>query len=75
MVYFIRLTFNEQKEFHLFMKIEHSYPFDPTNGMTQEELLAVSPGKEPEGFREFWEENFALVANAPLKYNVETEVW
>ena len=75
MVYFIRLTFNEQKEFHLFMNIEHSYPFDPTNGMTQEELLAVAPGKEPEGFREFWEENFALVANAPLKYNVETEVW
>ena len=25
------------------MKIEHSYPFDPTNGMTQEELLAVAP--------------------------------
>lgn len=57
------------------MDIEHSYPFDPTNGMTQAELLAVAPGKEPEGFREFWEENFALVANAPLRYDVETEVW
>ena len=57
------------------MKIDHKFPFDPTNGMSKEELLQIPPSEEPENFREFWEETYALVWNAPLKYTVETELW
>ena len=57
------------------MKIEHKFPFDPTNGMTREELLQIPPSEEPAGFRNFWEETYALVWNAPLRYTVETGLW
>lgn len=57
------------------MKIEHSYPFDPTNGMDLEELLTIKAPETPEGFCEFWQENYRLVMEAPLRYNLETEIW
>ena len=55
--------------------IEHKYKFDPYNGMTQDELLKITAPAEPEGFRQFWENNYRLVMDAPLDYHVETEVW
>ena len=55
--------------------IEHKYKFDPYNGMTQDELLKITAPAEVEGFRQFWEDNYRLVMNAPLDYHVETEVW
>lgn len=55
--------------------IEHNFPFDPYNGMTQNELLKITAPAEPEGFRRFWEDNYRLVMECPLDYHVETEVW
>ncbi|MBE6378732.1 MAG: acetylxylan esterase [Lentisphaerae bacterium] len=55
--------------------IEHNFPFDPYNGMTQNELLKITAPAEPEGFRRFWEDNYRLVMACPLDYHVETEVW
>ena len=57
------------------MSIEHNYPFDPANGMTCEELLTICPPAEPEGFRDFWADNYRLVMEAPLKYALESEIW
>ncbi|MBX4941920.1 acetylxylan esterase [Rhizobium binae] len=36
----------------------HPFAFDPTYGMTLEELLAVEPPEEPEGFDAFWEARY-----------------
>ncbi|OWV77278.1 deacetylase [Rhizobium sp. R339] len=36
----------------------HPFAFDPTYGMTLEELLAVKPPEEPEGFDAFWEARY-----------------
>lgn len=57
------------------MHIEHDFPFDPRNGMSQEELLKVQPPEEPAGFREFREENYRLVMSAPLNYHLDSELW
>ena len=57
------------------MYIKHDFTFDPANGMTCDELLAVCPSAEPEGFREFWQNNYRLVSEAPLKYVLESEIW
>ncbi|MBB2698223.1 acetylxylan esterase [Rhizobium phaseoli] len=36
----------------------HPFAFDPTCGMTLEELLAVKPPEEPDGFDTFWQERY-----------------
>ncbi|EJC76606.1 acetylxylan esterase [Rhizobium hidalgonense] len=36
----------------------HPFAFDPTYGMQLEELLAVKPPEEPDGFDEFWKARY-----------------
>lgn len=57
------------------MAIQHDYPFDPTNGMTQDQLLAVRGPEEPAGFREFWEENYRLTMAMKPTWFIERELW
>ncbi|MBO5725216.1 MAG: acetylxylan esterase [Lentisphaeria bacterium] len=57
------------------MNIEHSYPFDPTNGKTLEDLKQIPPGEEVASFRAFWEENYALTMAMRPTYFIEREVW
>ena len=57
------------------MAVEHNYPFDPCNGMTEEQLLAVPGAPGPEGFKEFWEENYRITMESELRYKIETELW
>ena len=40
--------------------IQHDYPFDPTNGLTLDELKAIPGGQGPAGFEEFWQETYRL---------------
>ena len=35
------------------MNIKHDFPYDPTNGLSQEELLKLTAPPEPAGFRKF----------------------
>ena len=56
------------------MNIEHSYPFDPTNGKTLSELLQIQPGKEAPDFRSFWEENYELTMAMRPTYYIEKEM-
>lgn len=53
----------------------HDFPFDPTNGMSLEQLLAVQPQEEPAGFREFWEETYRLTRAMVPTYFIEREIW
>ena len=55
--------------------IKHDYPFDPTNGHTQEQLLAIRGPEEPAGFKEFWEETCKLVRTMTPTYFIERELW
>ena len=55
--------------------IKHDYPFDPTNGHTPEQLLAVRGPEEPSGFKEFWEETCQLVRAMTPTYFIERELW
>ena len=57
------------------MSIEHNYPFDPANGMSESDLLTVRGSSGPEGFKEFWQENYRLTMTAELKYRIESELW
>ena len=57
------------------MAITHAFPFDPTNGHTLEQLLAIRNKSEPEGFREFWEENYRLTRAMKPTYFIEREIW
>ena len=57
------------------MSIQHDFPFDPTNGMTQEQLLAVRGPEEPVGFRDFWEENYRLTMAMKPTWFIERELW
>jgi cephalosporin-C deacetylase len=36
----------------------HPYPFDPTYGMTLEQLLAIQPPEAPAGFDAFWQARY-----------------
>ena len=57
------------------MKIEHNFEFDPTNGKSQAELLAIKPGIPPEGFEAFWRAHYAQVMAKKPEYTVEAELW
>ena len=57
------------------MTIKHDFPFDPTNGHTLEQLLAVRGPEEPAGFRAFWEENYRLTMAMKPTYFIEREIW
>lgn len=57
------------------MKIKHDYPYDPTFGYTQEDLLKVMNPEPPEDFERFWRELHEKVLSAPLDYEVEREIW
>ena len=57
------------------MTIRHDFPFDPSNGMTQEQLLAIQTQPEPAGFREFWEETYRLTRAMVPTYFIEREIW
>ncbi|MBO7148191.1 MAG: acetylxylan esterase [Lentisphaeria bacterium] len=54
---------------------EHSFPFDPTNGMTCEELLKIKAPEAPADFKSFWEENYNLVMSHVPTYFIEREIW
>jgi len=53
----------------------HDYPFDPANGHTEEQLLAVRGPEEPAGFKAFWEETYRLVRSMTPTYFIERELW
>lgn len=36
----------------------HPFAFDPTYGMKLDELLAIEPPDEPDGFDDFWEARY-----------------
>ena len=55
--------------------IKHDYSFDPTNGHTLEQLLAIRGPEEPAGFKEFWEETYKLVRAMTPTYFIERELW
>ena len=57
------------------MTIQHDFPFDPTNGYTLDRLRAIRGPEEPEGFREFWEENYRLVMSMKPTWFIERELW
>lgn len=57
------------------MSIKHEYPFDPTNGKTLDELLAIKSSPEPEGFADFWRAHYKRVMAKKLEYTVEGELW
>ena len=57
------------------MTIAHDYSFDPTNGCTLEQLLAIHGPQEPDGFRDFWEETYQLVMSMKPTYFIERELW
>ncbi len=57
------------------MAIEHKFEFDPTNGKTKDELLAIQPGVPPEGFENFWREHYRQVVTHKPDYTVEAELW
>jgi cephalosporin-C deacetylase len=51
--------FSRQASGDMSISILHPYPFDPTYGLQLEQLLAVGPPEEPEGFAEFWQRRYA----------------
>lgn len=55
--------------------IKHDFPFDPSNGHTAEQLLALRGPEEPEGFRSFWEETYTLAMGMKPTYFIERELW
>lgn len=57
------------------MNIKHDFPYDPTNGLSQEELLKLTAPPEPAGFRKFWEETRSFAMEHKLYYHIEREVW
>jgi len=57
------------------MTIQHDFPFDPTNGFTLDQLRAIRGPEEPEGFREFWEENYRLAMSMKPTWFIERELW
>lgn len=57
------------------MTVEHNFEFDPTNGKTQTELLAIHPSVPPAGFEDFWRKHYAQVTAATPDYTVEAELW
>ena len=57
------------------MAITHKFPFDPTNGYTLEKLLEIRAPESPEGFEEFWRNNYAAVMAKKPEYTVEAELW
>ena len=57
------------------MNIRHEFDFDPTNGMTREELLQIKPGVPPEGFADFWQTHYQQVTSGKPDYHVEAELW
>ncbi len=46
--------------------MQHDYPFDPTYGYSQNDLLAVGCPPEPGGFAEFWQNTYTETLSAPL---------
>ena len=55
--------------------IRHNFDFDPTNGYTPEQLLAVRGPEEPAGFRDFWEETYRLTMAMKPTWFIEREIW
>ena len=55
--------------------IQHDFPFDPTNGLTPEELSRIPAPQEPAGFRDFWEETYSLVMGHTPCWYIEKEIW
>ena len=52
--------------------IPHSFPFDPTYGYSQEELLNISSSEtEPSGFAEFWRTLREQAGQFPLELKTE----
>ena len=57
------------------MKIEHDFPFDPTNGRTLAQLQDIRGPEEPEKFQAFWEENYRFTLDMKPTYFIEREIW
>jgi len=44
----------------------HQFPFDPTYGYTQEQLLQIAPPAIPDGYEQFWQQTYqAALAQPP----------
>lgn len=50
--------------------MEHDFPFDPTYGYTQHDLLNVGAPPAPPGFADFWRDTFAQTLHQPLEVEV-----
>lgn len=53
--------------------IQHNHPFDPTYGYSLEQLLALQPPEEPEGFEAFWRATFDESMRTPLNLTLAEE--
>ena len=58
------------------MKIEHNFPFDPTYGFTEEQLLQIKTNDpRPEDFEDFWRNLYRKTISFTPSYHVEDELW
>lgn len=49
----------------------HALPFDPTYGLTRDQLLAIGPPEnEPADFDSFWRATYAINEAVPLRYSL-----
>ena len=58
------------------MKIEHNFPFDPTYGFTEGQLLRIkTDDPRPDDFADFWRNLYRKAVSFPPSYHVEDELW
>ncbi len=57
------------------MTIQHGFPFDPTHGYSQEQLLKITSPEAPADFEAFWRNNYALAMEHKPYYFIEREIW
>lgn len=51
---------------------QHNFPFDPTYGYSQSQLLAINPPSEIPGFQNFWRDTYAQTRAIPLNLSLKT---
>ncbi len=56
------------------VSLPHDFPFDPTYGYGERELLAITPPPEVPGFVDFWRDTFAETVAVPLRLEIEDAV-
>lgn len=50
---------------------KHDFPFDPTYGYSQEQLLAIQPPEPVSGFESFWRETYERTLAVPANISLE----